>query len=187
MSSRCNPKANRLDRRSRVLPAASFDISRLKRSPRCRNLNNYFVVLCPPIAPKLGEPESPLPFHGLAAIGLGAVREPSTTSSISKSSCSSSILSRPTLLLLIALSRLVRPVEPLEAVLTMPTAPTCELAASSFVRCSSLVSMLMLACRGGLLTVGLRSPFALLSVVGKYALSWRSGEPTTPSPSPLPL
>ena len=68
-----------------------------------------------------------------------------------------------TLLLLSARSMLDRPADPLDNVRVGAVGacdPEAERAASSLVRCSSWVSILMLACRGGLLMLGLSSPFA---------------------------
>lgn len=97
---------------------------------------------------------------------------------MSKSSCSSSMRSRPTLMPLSARSMLRRLLDVAVAFREAPGAvalvevgmvlpklplPTVGMeedeatrAALRFVRCSSCVSMLMLAWRGGLLTLGLR-------------------------------
>lgn len=102
--------------------------------------------------------------------------------SMLKTSCSSSIRWL-TLLLLSARSMLVLPADPFDSVLVGAGAPFPR-AASSFVRCSSCVSMLMLACRGGLLRPGLNSPFDEKPAecdVGKEES--RKGEPTWPRPS----
>ena len=74
--------------------------------------------------------------------------------------------------------------EPLESVRCGTTGAggwedDAERAASSLVRCSSCVSMLILACRGGLLMLGLSSPLAAKPAgcdVGKEES--RSGDPT---------
>ena len=150
------------------------------------------VPLCPPIAPNVDsglfgdEPKGlpwPTPLDRTLPLGivLGADLDGSSISSMSKSSCSSSILARPTLVLLNARSSETRPFDPFETLRVIPTAAAaCERAASSFVRCSSCVSMLMLACRGGLLTVGLRSPLVRDGGAFQLKPAFRRGERMCP-------
>lgn len=197
-----NRKANRSERCSHTVPKAKGLVSpdALVVPEGHRRLAIavlYFPPLCPPIGPSsfpFGLPYNRLPILSsfglpIGAIGLGALRAGPVTSSISKSSCSSSILSRPTLLLLMARSRLLRPEEPVDSVLVGPggmigVAPlvpcaACERAASSFVRWSSCVSMLMLACRGGELRLGLSSPLDVrgAEVGAMEKPEFRSGDP----------
>lgn len=106
-------------------------------------------ALPPPIAPNAEAPGG-VPIVPLTAFVCVVSK------SMSNSSCSSSMRC-PTLLLLSARSMLVL-AEPLESVLV----GAADRAASSRVRCSSCVSMLMLACLGGLLIMGgLMSPLAV--------------------------